>query len=147
MEPSYILNHAAETSADIASITSSSVIVACCNCWPQQKCASSSKHVSPSAGWAAILTTEESSRLCACLMLAAPLAAAAACLQSHLNSMTCASPVQLAAVDKVSYPALSAAVIACQMQTAQAVEGQSFDLSPTEALKCFWACDTVVSLP
>ena len=92
------------------------------------------------AGWTTTWDEEESTCLCACLMLAAPLAAAAACLQSNLTSINAADAAQLVPVDKISYPALSAAVTACQIKTAWVVDRAACeDIFPSSMFGCFWA--------
>ena len=92
------------------------------------------------AAWTAVLKEEEeTNKLCACLTLAAPLAAAAAGLQARI------SQAQLAPVDRISYPALSAVVTACQIQTARAVNGGLCDNTRSSlALHCFWSPDANV---
>lgn len=80
-----------------------------------------------------VLEEEETNKLCACLLLAAPLAAAAAALQARI------SEAQSASVDRISYPALSAVVTACQIQTARVVDGGHCDNTRSStALQCFW---------
>ena len=100
------------------------------------------------AEWTSIWDQEESKCLCACLRLAAPLAAAVACLQTNLASIHAASSAQLISADKISYPALSAAVTACQIQTAWVVDGEACgDICPSSIFGCFWtsACGVACS--
>ena len=81
-------------------------------------------------------------------MLAAPLAAAAACLQNNVTSVKDAESAQLLPADKISYPALSAAVTACQIQTAWVVNGAACDdICSSSMFGCFWAsaCGTACS--
>lgn len=71
-------------------------------------------------------------------MLAAPLTAAAACLEEHLKSISNHESAQPAL--KMSYPAVSAVVTACHIQTAWAVEGAAWDDTCSSAtFRCFWA--------
>lgn len=100
------------------------------------------------AEWTSIWDEEESKCLCACLMLAAPLAAAAACLQNNFTSINAADSAHLVHADKISYPALSAAVTACQIQTAWVVDGEACgDICPSSIFGCFWtsACGVACS--
>ena len=76
-------------------------------------------------------------------MLAAPLAAAAACLQNHPTSISGADSAQVASADRISYPALSAVVTACQMQTAWVVDGAAYgDICQSATFRCFWTSAT-----
>ena len=73
-------------------------------------------------------------------MLATPLAAATASLQTHLTST--GRPHLQAAAERIAYPALSAVVTACQIQTAWAVQGADcVDPCPSETFQCFWNPD------
>ena len=91
------------------------------------------------AEWVSVCHEEESKRLCACLMLAAPLAAAATCLQNDITSIHQADAAQLAPADRISYPALSAVVTACQIQTAWVIDGAAVeDVCPSTVFGCFW---------
>lgn len=92
------------------------------------------------AEWTSVWDEDESKCLCACLMLAAPLAAAATCLQNHITSVHDADAAQLAPADRICYPALSALVTACQIQTAWIIGGAAIeDICPSTVLGCFWA--------
>ena len=73
-------------------------------------------------------------------MLAAPLAAAVACLEDHLRSISSIEPAQLAPGHRISYPALSAVVTACHIQTAWAADGAAWDGTCSSAtFGSFWA--------
>lgn len=100
------------------------------------------------AEWTSSWGEEESKCLCACLMLAAPLAAAVACLQDKLTSINAADSAQLVPLDKISYPALSAAVTACQIQAAWVVDGAACDDTCSSPMfESFWAssCGAICS--
>ncbi len=71
-------------------------------------------------------------------MLAAPLATAAASVQSKLQQWD--TPSQPVSTDRLAYPALSALVTACQISTARAVEdsAQAEEFCAPDAFQSFW---------
>lgn len=76
--------------------------------------------------------------LCTCLMLAAPLASAVVSLQSQLLSAE--DSAQRNATDRLSYPALSALITACQIKTAVAIQDstQTDEVCSADAFEPFW---------
>ena len=77
--------------------------------------------------------------LCACLMLAAPLASAVVSLQSQL--LPAEYSAQRNATDRLAYPALSALVTACQIKTAVAIQGSAhaYEVCSADAFERFWS--------
>lgn len=81
---------------------------------------------------------EEPSSLCTCLTMVAPLASAVVRLHLQLQQTNGAS--QSSATDRLSYPALSALVTACQVKTAVALQGSTqAAVCSADAFKSFWS--------
>lgn len=77
--------------------------------------------------------------LCTCLMLAAPLASVVVSLQSQL--LPAEDPPQCNAADRLSYPALSGLVTACQIKSAVAIQdsARTVEVCSADAFEPFWS--------